>query len=202
MLAPAAEQLRVLVTGFETAIAGDVALLAAAAGASVVVTAEDADRLCRLDRRLNAGVVEIAQVALGHEAAAQAWAQSLRTRGREPHLLICCCGAPTGGDDSQAGPADVALTEHQPDGCPAAGVARALQPALVLHAEPLRRSRFDRALSVIRHPTLRGVIGRTPSPALLDPEAALPYLRTALVSGGPLRLIPLSENASCRSEAA
>jgi hypothetical protein len=61
-----------------------------------------------------------------------------------------------------------------------AAIAEAVRrPALFLHAEPLRRSSSDRALPVLRHPTLRGVLERASGRGRFIPDGAVPYLRIA-----------------------
>jgi hypothetical protein len=50
---------------------------------------------------------------------------------------------------------------------------------MVLHAEPLRRSVFDKAISVLRHPTLRGVLERAPGRGGFAPADVIPYAQIA-----------------------
>ena len=71
------------------------------------------------------------------------------------------------------------LSEARRQRCPAAIAERVLQPTLFLHAEPTRRSAFDRALAVLRHPTLRGLLERAPGRSVFSPEQAVPYVRIA-----------------------
>ncbi|HEX3408008.1 MAG TPA: hypothetical protein VHS81_12290, partial [Caulobacteraceae bacterium] len=76
-------------------------------------------------------------------------------------------------------PDDVALSEGRRPRCPAAIAERVLQPTLFLHAEPTRRSVFDRALAVLRHPTLRGLLERAPGRSVFSAEQQVPYVRIA-----------------------
>ena len=71
------------------------------------------------------------------------------------------------------------LSEARRQRCPAAIAERVLQPTLFLHAEPTRRSVFDRALAVLRHPTLRGLLERAPGRSVFSAERAVPYVRIA-----------------------
>jgi NAD(P)-dependent dehydrogenase (short-subunit alcohol dehydrogenase family) len=190
------DKLQVLVTGVDTAIARDVVRLVAAEGASVIAADKDATRLARLDRDVGLfrAHVETAAIDLASTSEVRLWEGSLRAFARLPHLMICCCGAapcpsePIGptrrrairpGGRVNPGLADVALSEHEGRDCPALIARRVLQPTLFLHAEPLRRSAFNRALSVLRHPTLRGVLERAPGRGVFNPETAIPYVRIA-----------------------
>jgi hypothetical protein len=99
--------------------------------------------------------------------------------------------------------------------CPAVVAERILQPTLFLHAESLRQSVFDRALAVIRHPTLRGVLSRAPGRGVFNPAGLIPYVRIAShvysirrqpdgesPGEGRLRLVPPSGNPPGRANAA
>src|SRR5580698_7458187 len=182
------EKLQVLVTGVDAAIARDIVRLVVAEGASVIAADKDAAKLARLDRDvgLYRTRVETAAIDLGNSGEVKLWEASLRAFGRLPHLMICCCGSPA----CQAEPAkpaqrprrtadDVSLSEQKVRGCSAHVAQQILAPTLFLHAEPLRRSAFNRALSVLRHPTLRGVLDRAPGRGVFNPEAAIPYVRIA-----------------------
>jgi NAD(P)-dependent dehydrogenase (short-subunit alcohol dehydrogenase family) len=185
MTAPVLDQLQVLVTGVEAGIARDVARLVASEGATVLAADADADKLARLERDLALYriTVETAVVELGSESQVRLWEMSLSARGRLPHLMVCCCGSraspPRQGRTARHA-ADVALGAHPGCDCLAQIAQRALQPTLFLHAAPLRRSAFDRALSVLRHPTLQGVLERAPGHGIFSPAAAVPYVRLAL----------------------
>jgi hypothetical protein len=187
MLAPPPDKLQVLVTGLDAAIARDVVRLLAEDGAGVIAADLNVDALYRLARDVGpyrAGI-ELAQVDLGSPRDVGLWESTLVHFNRHPHLMICCCGAPAyhlGPSAHRAGatpPDDVALCEGADSGCLAAVAERVLRPALFLHAEPLRRSAFNRALAVLRHPTLRGVLERAPGRGLSDPSSATPYVRIA-----------------------
>jgi len=180
------DQLQVLLTGVDAAIARDVARLLAAEGASVTAADRDPARLARLERDLGLyrTHVETAHVDLANQSEVRLWEQSLSGLGRLPHVMICCCGA----SPSHAAPArratsptpsDVALSEGRRHRCPATIAERTLQPTLFLHAEPPRRSAFDRALAVLRHPTLRGLLERAPGEGVFNAELAIPYVRIA-----------------------
>ncbi|HEY1426951.1 MAG TPA: hypothetical protein VGF50_09795 [Caulobacteraceae bacterium] len=190
---PALDKLQVLVTGVEAAIARDVARLVAAEGARVMAADGDVGRLMRLQRDLGLfrTQVETATVDLASPAEVRLWEESLSAFGRLPHVMICCCGSqppaqPAGGKAAAqaapprgAAPEDVTLSEGRRRRCPAQIAERVLKPALFLHAEPTRRSVFDRALAVLRHPTLRGLLARAPGQGVFSPERAIPYVRIA-----------------------
>ncbi|HEY1752530.1 MAG TPA: hypothetical protein VGG29_14825 [Caulobacteraceae bacterium] len=184
MTALALDKLQVLVTGVDAGAARDVVRLAVCDGASVLAADADAEKLARLQRDLGLYrvKVETAVVELGSESQVRLWEMSLGARGRLPHLMICCCGSPACAPRQAKAPsraADVALAVRPSRGCPAQIAQGALQPTLFLHAEPLRRSVFDRALSVLRHPTLQGVLERAPGRGVFSPDAAIPYVRLA-----------------------
>ena len=194
MNAPAFDKLQVLVTGVDAVIARDVARLVAGDGASVMAADADIGRLARLQRDLGLFRTEIetAQVDLASPAEVRLWEESLSAFGRLPHVMICCCGAvvssprPSGREAAAQSPSarrgepdDVSLSEGRRRRCPAQIAERMLKPALFLHAEPTRRSVFDRALSVLRHPTLRGLLARAPGQGLFSPERTVPYVRIA-----------------------
>ena len=190
MHAPALDKLQVLVTGVEAGIARDVARLVAAEGAAVMAADGDAARLARLQRDLGLyrTRIETAPVDLASPAEVRLWEESLSALGRLPHVMICCCGSPpppagrtaTAQPSGSGGePGDVALSEGRRRRCPAQIAERLLKPALFLHAEPTRRSVFDRALAVLRHPTLRGLLARAPGRGVFSPEPAIPYVRIA-----------------------
>jgi NAD(P)-dependent dehydrogenase (short-subunit alcohol dehydrogenase family) len=223
MPASAFEKLRVLVTGVDAAIARDVARLIVSEGGAVIAADRAAGTLAHLDRDLGLCQipVETAQIDLSSKAELRLWEGSLRARGRLPHLMICCCGAgahassPGKGFTGPAQLTDVSLHERKDRSCPGLVASRVLQPALFLHAEPLRRSVFDRALSVIRRPTLGGVLSREPGRGVFDAAGATPYVRIAsnLYSvgrqvdgqadkGGRLRLVPPSDKPPGRASAA
>jgi NAD(P)-dependent dehydrogenase (short-subunit alcohol dehydrogenase family) len=216
MSAPILDKLQVLVTGVDAAVARDVARLIAAEGSNVVAADRDPARLARLQRDLGLyrTRIETAQVDLASQAEVRLWGESLGVLGRLPHVMICCCGspaphAPPTARKRVADPAaDVALSEARRHRCPAIIAERLLQPTLFLHAEPTRRSVFDRALAVLRHPTLRGLLERAPGQGVFNAERAIPYVRIASrvysvrrqIDGEPrtkarLRLIP-PDNAS------
>jgi hypothetical protein len=216
------EKLQVLVTGVDAAIARDVVRVIVCEGASVIAADKDAAKLARLDRDLGLfrTPVETAQIDLSSPAEMRLWEASLSGSGRLPHLMICCCGGAGGpagrkGAGQVAQPSDVALSEHRRPNCPGLLAERLLQPALFLHAEPLRQSVFDRALAVIRHPTLRGVLARTPGRGVFNPAGLVPYVRIAShvysmrrqLDGAPnkdgrLRLVAPSEKPGGRADAA
>lgn len=190
MNAPVLEKLQVVVTGVDAAIARDVARLVVAEGASVVAADRDPTRLARFERDLGLyrTRIETAPVDLGSQAEVRLWEESLAAFGRLPHVLICCCGssapppasaAPRRTAERGGQPDDVALSEGRRPRCPAAIAERVLQPTLFLHAEPTRRSVFDRALAVLRHPTLRGLLERAPGRSVFSPEQQVPYVRIA-----------------------
>jgi NAD(P)-dependent dehydrogenase (short-subunit alcohol dehydrogenase family) len=177
MSLPALDHLQVLVTGIDAGIAGDVVRLVVAEGARVIAADRDGSRLAALHRDLGLGRNRMRAdgVDLASELQVRLWAGELRQTGRAPQLMICCCGAPAARRGRHAEPGDVSLSEARPDDCPALTAARILGPALFLHARPLRRSVFDRALAVVRHPTLRGVLDRAPGRAAVD--ALIAYVR-------------------------
>ena len=223
MPASAFEKLQVLVTGVDAAIARDVARLIVSEGGEVMAADRDAGKLSQLDRDLGLyrTAIETAQIDLSSKAELRLWAEALRAFGRLPHLMICCCGSTARAssrkesltDSTQL--SDVALHERKDQNCPGLAAESVLQPTLFLHAEPLRRSAFDRALSVIRHPTLRGVLGREPGRGVFGPAGAMPYVRIAshvysvrrqldgqADKAGRLRLIPISRRPPGRVNAA
>jgi NAD(P)-dependent dehydrogenase (short-subunit alcohol dehydrogenase family) len=218
---PVLEKLQVLVTGVDAAIARDVARLVAGEGASVLAADRDPARLARLERDLGLyrTQIETAPVDLGSQAEVRLWEQSLAAFGRLPHVMICCCGSPaprTASGGSRAGqPDDVTLSEGRRPRCPATIAERVLQPTLFLHAEPTRRSVFDRALAVLRHPTLRGLLERAPGRSVFSPERQVPYVRIAselyslrrhALEGAPpqgrIRLIPPNDAPPRQADAA
>jgi hypothetical protein len=220
MTAPAFEKLQVLLTGVDAAIARDVARLVVADGGRVVAADKDAGRLARLRRDLGLyrAAIETAEIDLASRAEVRLWEESLRATDRLPHLMICCCGA-TAGPASGAAAAraaqlgDVSLSERKARHCLAATAEQVLQPTLSLHALPLRQSAFDRALAVIRHPTLRGVLARAPGRGVFSPAGLIPYVRIAsevysmrrAADGArpdPLRLLPPSKTSTGRANAA
>ena len=196
MTAPSLEKLQVLVTGVDAAIARDVARLVAGEGASVLAADRDPATLAAArarsrplphpdrDRGGRPGQP-------GRGAALGGAAGRLRTPAARDDLLLRLAGAAAAvepRDDGQAPrpaasragqPDDVTLTEARRQRCPAAIAERVLQPTLFLHAEPSRRSAFDRALAVLRHPTLRGLLERAPGRSVFSPERAVPYVRIA-----------------------
>jgi hypothetical protein len=221
MTAPALEKLQVLVTGVDTVVARDVVRLLVEEGANVMAADRDGAKLARLDRDvgLYRSRLETATVDLDNLGKVREWEARLRNLGRAPQLIVCCCGAPACPSPSArrarpAGPArDVALGEHRVAGCPAAAAVLALQPTMFMHAEPLRRTVFDRAISVLRHPTLRGLIERAPGRTGLG--SALPYARDqvreasqrstpdGVAAARPrLRLVTQSDTARDRADAA
>jgi short chain dehydrogenase len=191
MTAPVLEKLHVLVTGVDAAIARDVARLVAGEGASVIAADRDAAKLSRLERDLGLfrTRIETAAVDLGSQAEVRLWNESLAAFGRLPHVMICCCGSPAPHAAATrrpgraarraAQPDSVALSEARRHRCPATIAERVLQPTLFLHAEPTRRSVFDRALASLRHPTLRGLLERGPGRSVFSPEHAIGYVRIA-----------------------
>lgn len=217
MTALALEKLQVLVTGVSAAIARDVVRLLVEEGASVIAADRDPARLAQLDRDvgLYRARLETMAIDLANLDAAREWGERLRRIGRGPQLVVCCCGAPSAAGSKRirhAAPArDVALGEHRVSGCPVAAAVKVLQPTLFLHAEPLRRTVFDRAISVLRHPTLRGLMDRAGRTADAGVSAAVPYARGPVrefrptVGGEPLarlRLVSTSEPARNRADAA
>jgi hypothetical protein len=190
MNAPVLEKLQVVVTGVDAAIARDVARLVAGEGARVIAADRDPARLARLERDLGLyrTQIETAHVDLGSQAEVRLWEESLAAFGRLPHVMICCCGSTAPGTASGAPrkavapggqPDDVALSEGRRPRCPATIADRLLQPTLFLHAEPTRRTVFDRALAVLRHPTLRGLLERAPGRSVFSPEQQVAYVRIA-----------------------
>ncbi len=227
MTAPILEKLHVLVTGVDAAVARDVARLVAGEGAIVIAADRDAGKLSRLERDLGLfrTRIETAAVDLGSQAEVRLWNESLAAFGRLPHLMICCCGSPAphppatrrpGRTASRsAQPDSVALSEARRQRCPATLAERILQPTLFLHAEPTRRSVFDRALAALRHPTLRGLLERAPGRSVFSPEHAIGYVRIAdqiyslrrpLLGDAPpkgrIRLIPPDDAPTRRADAA
>jgi hypothetical protein len=184
------DKLRVLLTGIESAIARDIVRLTVAEGASVMAADGDAGKLARLDRDLGfyRTRVETAHVNLANQDEVKLWEGSLRAFDRLPHLLICGCNAPVCWPEpampsawrrQTSAASDVALSEWNGRDCPALVANEVLRPTLFLHAEPLRRPAFNSAISVLRHPTLRGVLDRSPGGGAFDPDTAIPYVRTA-----------------------
>ena len=226
MNAPALDKLQVLVTGVDAWIARDVARLVVAEGASVIAADRNDAALERLARDLGLfrTKIETAPVDLGSVAEVRLWEESLSAFGRLPHVMICCCGSPdrawqarppASADVSRGAPDAVTLSENRRKRCPAEIAQRVLKPALFLHAEPTRRSVFDRALAVLRHPTLRGLLERAPGRGVFSPERAIPYVRIASelyslrravdgepAPGGRIRLIPPDGASPSRADAA
>ncbi len=227
MTATVLEELQVLVTGVDAAIARDVARLVAGEGASVTAADRDPAKLARLERDLGLyrTRIDTAAVDLGSPAEVRLWQRSLGAFGRLPHVMICCCGSPPPRTASARGarsaapgagqPDDVSLSEARRQRCPATIAARSLQPTLFLHAEPTRRSVFDRALAVLRHPTLRGLLERAPGRSVFSPEHPTPYVRIAsqiyslrrqidgeTPPGGRIRLIPPNDAPPRQADAA
>jgi len=221
MSAQAFEKLQVLVTGVEAAIARDVASLIVSESVGVLAADADAGPLVRLQRDLgrHGSPIETAQVDLASPTAVRLWAGSLSALGRLPRLMICCCAAGAGRRSRarncrpRAQLPDVALGEHEGGQCPARLAGRVLQPALFLHAQPLRLAVFDRALAVIRYPTLRGVLAVGASSGALDSAGSVPpftstanstrrHLDGETMRGGRLRLVPPSDRPPGRADAA
>jgi NAD(P)-dependent dehydrogenase (short-subunit alcohol dehydrogenase family) len=227
MTAPILEKLQVLVTGVDAAIARDVARLVAAEGASVTAADRDPARLSRLERDLGLyrTRIETAAVDLASQAEVRLWEASLAGFARLPHLMICCCGSsaplssvarrPRQAAAAAGHPDAVALSEGRRHRCPATIAERVLQPTLFLHAEPTRRSVFDRALAALRHPTLRGLLERAPGRSLFSSEQSIPYVRIASqiyslrrqIDGDslprrPIRLIPPNDAPPRQADAA
>jgi NAD(P)-dependent dehydrogenase (short-subunit alcohol dehydrogenase family) len=176
------DKLQVLVTGIDAAASRDVVRLLVAEGASVIAADRDAGKLARLER--DAGLyrthIETTEIDLADAGDVRLWEDALRAFRRLPHMIICCCGAPTAHTDHAQLPAgDVALSDRTTENCPARLAARILKPSLFLHAEPVRRSAFNRALAALKHPTLHGVLERSPGRSVFDPEAVTPYVRIA-----------------------
>jgi len=223
MPAPPPEKLHVLVIGVDAAIARDVVRLLCEDGASVIAADANVDALHRLARGVGPcrSEIEVAQVDLESPCDVGLWDAALARFNRLPQVMICCCGAPawhvrpSGRQASASTPDDVGLSERSDGGCLAALAERMLRPALFLHAEPLRRSAFDRALAVLRHPTLRGLLEHSPGRRLFDAGAAIPYVRIAshlyalrrqgagaTPGTGRMRLVPTSTPPSRRANAA
>ncbi len=223
MTVHAFEQLQVLVTGVDAPVACDVVRLIASEGGAVVALDTDATKLTRLERDLTLcdTPIETAQIDLANLAEVRLLEAALSGLGRLPHMIICCCGVGVGRSPPDRGsaicdpPRDVSLSEHRARGCPAAVAERILRPALFLHAQQLRPSMFDRALAVIRHPTLRGLLARSPGRGVFDAGGAIPYVRIAwrlnsirrlldgeTTEGGRLRLVPPSDKPPGRANAA
>lgn len=223
MFPQAFEKLQVLVTGVDAAIARDVVQLIVCEGASVTAADNDAAKLARLDRDLGLfrTTVETAQIDLANASEMRFWEASLSGLGRLPHVMICCCACAAQrrsrkrGATKDAQLTDVALSEHRGRNCPGLVAARVLQPALFLHAEPLRQSALDRALAAIRHPTLREVLARAPGRGVFSPDGRVPYVRIAShvysirrpFDGEPakrarLRLVPPTDRPPGRADAA
>ena len=181
----ALDKLQVLLTGVEAAASRDVVRLLVAGGASVIAADPDGARLARLER--DAGLyrthIETTEIDLADETEIRLWEDALRSFKRLPHMMICCCGAPAAHAGGQAGPwragGDVSLSERGADDCPALAAARILRPSIFLHAEPVRRSTFNRAIAALRHPTLQGVLERSPGRSVFSSDAVTPYVRIA-----------------------
>jgi hypothetical protein len=180
------DKLQVLLTGVDAGASREVVRLLISQGASVIAADCDAAKLDRLER--DAGLyqaqIETAQVDLSDARELRLWESSLRAFGRLPHLMICCCASPVHGaaperPAERPGQGDLALSEAKAANCPALVAEQMLSPCLFLHAQPLRRCVFDRALSVLQHPTLRGVLERAPGRGVFSPDAVIPYVRIA-----------------------
>jgi NAD(P)-dependent dehydrogenase (short-subunit alcohol dehydrogenase family) len=213
MTAPVLERLHVLVTGVGAAIARDVVRLVVSEGATVVAADPDTGKLARLyhDVGLCRTRVETASIDLASESQLRTWEMSLSAHGRTPQLMVCCCGSPASppavgkGARRPSRPADISLGAHPGRHCPGRIAQRVLQPTIFLHAEPLRRSVFDRAVAVLRHPTLLGVLERGPGRGVPSLDGAIPYVRTEAPTPAPgrrLHLVPPSEPAPNTAEAA
>jgi hypothetical protein len=204
-----------------------VARLVAAEGASVMAADRDPARLSRLERDLGLyrTRIETAAVDLASQAEVRLWEASLAGFARLPHLMICCCGSsaslssgarrPRQAAAAAGHPDAVALSEGRRHRCPATIAERVLQPTLFLHAEPTRRSVFDRALAALRHPTLRGLLERAPGRSVFSSEQSIPYVRIASqiyslrrqIDGDspprrPIRLIPPNDAPPRQADAA
>jgi hypothetical protein len=193
MTFPGSEKLHVLVVAAGAALAADVARMAAADAGVVTLADADAARLAALEVAPgeNGAPIETVWVDFADSGQVRAWAATLADFRRTPQLVICCCAAACAEGRRPRRPADVALTPVTPPGCPAMAAAEALRPDLFLHAEPLRRSVFDRALAVIRHPTLSGLLTRE----RLAPADALAYAKGGACAGRRLHLIPSRQSA-------
>jgi hypothetical protein len=188
MSLPDPGKLHVLVVAAGAALASDVARMAAADAGVVTIADADAARLSALEvgpREIGAPI-ETVWLDFADGVQVRAWAATLTDFRRTPQLMICCCAAARSEVCRPRRPADVALTPLAPSSCPARAAAEVLRPDLFLHAEPLRRSAFDRALAVIRHPTLGGLLTRE----RLRPADALAYAKGGARAGRRLHLIP------------
>jgi NAD(P)-dependent dehydrogenase (short-subunit alcohol dehydrogenase family) len=177
------DNLQVLVTGVDAAASRDVVRLLVAEGASVIAADADGEKLSRLER--DAGLyrthIETTEIDLADSVEVRLWEDALRAFRRLPHMIICCCGLAWARKGGAAEPpaGDVGLSVRTIADCPARVAARILKPSIFLHAEPLRRSPINRALA-LRHPTLQGVLDRSPGrSSVFDTEAATPYVRIA-----------------------
>jgi len=182
------EKLHVLVVAAGAALAADVARMAAADAGVVTLADSDPELLAALELA-STGIdspIETVWVDFADCGHVRAWAATLTDFRRAPQLVICCCAAARTGACRPRRPVDIALTPLTPPGCPALSAAEALRPDLFLHAEPLRRSVFDRALAVIRHPTLSGLLTRE----RLGAADALAYAKGGARAGRRLHLIP------------
>jgi hypothetical protein len=186
MSVPAFDKLQVLVTGADAEIARDVARMIVGEGGSVVAADKDTRKLARLERDpgLYRTAIEAAQIDLASMAEVRLWEDPLGALGRLPRLAICCCGARSRRPHGTMAiattqPTDVRMSDQQARDCPALIAQRILQPTPFLHAEPLRHSVFNRTLAVIRHPTLRGVLARSPGRRPSSPVGPIPHVRIA-----------------------
>lgn len=223
MTVQAFEQMQFLVTGVDAALARDVVRLIASEGGAVVAADKDAAWLGRLERDLELcrTPIETAQIDLVNQAEIRLWLGALSGLGRLPHVMICCCGASPARTPRRKGaanntqPADVSLSEHPVRNCPGLTAEQILQPTLFLHAQQLRPSTFDRALAVVRQPTLRGLLARSPARGVFNAEGAIAYVRIAshrhltrrqldgeTTKGGRLRLVHPSDKPPGRANAA
>lgn len=226
MTAPILEKLHVLVTGVDAAVARDVARLVAGEGAIVIAADRDAGKLAlgtrprplpHPDRDRGRRPRQS-----GRGAALEREPRRLRPAAAPDDLLLRLAGAPPARHTAagrtasrSAQPDSVALSEARRQRCPATLAERILQPTLFLHAEPTRRSVFDRALAALRHPTLRGLLERAPGRSVFSPEHAIGYVRIAdqiyslrrpLLGDAPpkgrIRLIPPDDAPTRRADAA
>ena len=184
------DELRVLLTGIEAAIARGIVRLTVAEGASVMAADGDAASPPGSTATwVYFARVETAHVNLANQDEVKLWEGSLRAFDRLPHLLICGCNAPVCWPEpampsawrrQTSAASDVALSEWNRARLSGAGRQRGSAadavPARRTAAPPGLQSARSRCFAPSHAP---GVLDRSPGGGAFDPDTAIPYVRTA-----------------------